>query len=75
MKKYRVQLSVPCKNNNWQATLEERIVEAENLNCLLTNAVSIEEYKNGCKIISIYEYTGDRYNTQIKRYLPNNLNV
>lgn len=61
MKKYKVKISIPYSNNRWQAKIEERCIEAENLNYLIMRAATVEEYKNGARICEIWERQNDEY--------------
>lgn len=63
MKKYRAVLSVPT-NKPWQATIEERILEASNFNYFLMKVMTVEEIKKGVRVLKVYEYLKDEYNTQ-----------
>ena len=56
MKEYKVVCTIPT-SHPWEAVLEERYVTAENFNRLLMNYATIEEVKNGVRIVAIYERT------------------
>ena len=67
MNTYKVIVCVPCTHNNWQATIEKRLIEAENLNELISKATTTEEHKKGAKIIEVYEHHEDDFHiTDVK---------
>ena len=51
--KYKVKVCIPCINNKWKAEIENREIEAENLNYLIMKALTVEEYKRGARIVEI----------------------
>ena len=55
MKTYRIKVAIPSIKNAWAATIEERIIEAENFNYLLMKSMSIDEHKRGARIVRIEE--------------------
>lgn len=63
MKTYTVKISLPCANNNWQAEIKQRRVEAKDLNELIDKAFSAEEHRRGARIIEVWEPLNDKYLT------------
>lgn len=60
MKQYTAHVCVPCKNNQWQAHIEERKVTAENLNDLIEKAYTAEEHQRGARIVEVWEHSTER---------------
>ena len=56
MTEFVVRISIPSNKNGWEANVVERHIEAENLNYLIMNAATVDEYKRGARIISIQEH-------------------
>ena len=56
---YIVKISIPVKRNRWQADLCRRVMNAENLNQIIMEAVTVEEYKAGARIVEVWEHNED----------------
>ena len=61
MKTYKINVCVPCTHNNWRAKIEERRIEAENLNDLIEKAFTVEEHKKGVRIIEVFGHHEDEF--------------
>ena len=63
MKNYMVKVCIPCAHNKWQAKIEQRHIEAETLNDLVEKSFSVEECRNGARIVEVYEVLNDKYHS------------
>ena len=61
MKRYVLKVCLPCNHNGWQAIIQTRQIEAEDLNDIIMRALSVAEVKRGARIIEVWEPLNDQY--------------
>jgi hypothetical protein len=60
MATYRVKFVYPCQNNNWQADVFERNIDAERFEDLLCKAISNDDIELGVRILEIWLYNKNK---------------